>query len=47
MSGVIPQDQPSHTPGMDQPMSSGRAPFAALDDILSQGRWRPLPTQRA
>ena len=36
MSGVIPQDQPSHTPGMDQPMSSGRAPFAALDDILSQ-----------
>ena len=36
MSGVIPQDQPSHTPGMDQPMSSGRAPFAALDDMLSQ-----------
>ncbi len=38
MSGVIPQDQPSHTPGMNQPTSPRRAPFAALDDILSQTR---------
>ncbi len=38
MSGVIPQDQPSHTPGTNQPTSPGRAPFAALDDILIQTR---------
>jgi phosphoglycolate phosphatase len=36
MSGVIPQDQPSHTRGTNQSMSPGRAPFAALDDILIQ-----------
>src|SRR6266849_1688996 len=36
MSGVIPQDQPSQARGTDQPLSSERAPFAALDDILSQ-----------
>jgi phosphoglycolate phosphatase len=38
MSGAIPQDQPSHTPGANQPTSPGRAPFAALDDILNKTR---------
>lgn len=36
MSGVIPDNQREQAQGEDRRMSSGRAPFAAIDDILSQ-----------